>query len=155
MNWNFDVLPDFIFNGLSLGAIYGAVALSLVLIFKATTLINFATGELAMLGAFLVYVLHMEQGIWLWLSMAIAMGLSAGLGVLIERTLTRPFDPEDHLPVVLITLGLFLIINAVAGDIWNYQVFMHFGTNDIWNYQVFMHSDSISFRRCVSSSVSI
>ena len=43
MNWNFDVLPDFIFNGLSLGAIYGTVALALVLIFKATTLINFAT----------------------------------------------------------------------------------------------------------------
>jgi branched-chain amino acid transport system permease protein len=54
--------------------------------------------------------------------MLIAMGLSAGLGVLIERTLTRPFDPSDHLPVVLITLGLFLIVNAVAGDIWNYQV---------------------------------
>ena len=122
MTWNFDILPDFIFNGLSLGAIYGTVALALVLIFKATTLINFATGELAMLGAFLVYVLHMEQGLWLWLSMALAMVLSAGLGVLIERTLTRPFDPEDHLPVVLITLGLFLIINAVAGDIWNYQV---------------------------------
>jgi branched-chain amino acid transport system permease protein len=122
MNWNFDILPDFIFNGLSLGAIYGTVALALVLIFKATTLINFATGELAMLGAFFVYVLHMEKGLWLWLAMLIAMGLSAGLGVLIERTLTRPFDPSDHLPVVLITLGLFLIVNAVAGDIWNYQV---------------------------------
>ena len=85
-------------------------------------MINFATGELAMLGAFLVYVLHMEQGLWLWLSMLLAMGISAGLGILIERSLTRPFDPADHLPVVLITLGLFLIINAVAGDIWNYQV---------------------------------
>ena len=53
VNWNFDILPDFIFNGLRDGAVYGAVALALVLIFKATTLINFATGELAMLGAFL------------------------------------------------------------------------------------------------------
>ena len=61
MTWNFDILPDFVFNGLSLGAIYGTVALSLVLIFKATTLINFATGELSMIGAFMVYVLHMEQ----------------------------------------------------------------------------------------------
>jgi branched-chain amino acid transport system permease protein len=122
MTWNFDILPDFVFNGLSLGAIYGTVALSLVLIFKATTLINFATGELAMIGAFMVYVLHMEQGLWLWLSILIAMIISAGLGALIERTLTRPFDPADHLPVVLITLGLFLIFNALAGDIWNYQV---------------------------------
>ena len=122
VTWNFDILPDFIFNGLSLGAIYAVVALALVLIFKATTLINFAQGELAMLGAFFVYVLNVEQGAWLWLSIVLAMLLSAVLGALIERTLVRPFDPNDHLPVVLITLGLFLIVNAVAGDIWNYQV---------------------------------
>ena len=122
MNWNFDILPNFIFNGLSLGAIYAVVAVALVLIFKATTLINFAQGELAMLGAFFVYVLNIEQGLWLWLSILLAMLISAGLGALVERTLVRPFDPDDHLPVVLITLGLFLILNAVAGDIWNYQV---------------------------------
>ena len=122
VNWNFDILPDFIFNGLRDGAVYGAVALALVLIFKATTLINFATGELAMLGAFFVYVLNIERGWWLWLSILVAMLVSAAIGAAVERALVRPFDPDDHLPVVLITLGLFLIINAVAGDIWNYQV---------------------------------
>ena len=122
VNWNFEILPDFIFNGLRDGAVYAAVALALVLIFKATTLINFATGELAMLGAFFVYVLNIEQGLWLWLSILIAMAVSAVIGAGIERALVRPFDPDDHLPVVLITLGLFLLINAVAGDIWNYQV---------------------------------
>ena len=122
VNWNFDILPDFIFNGLRDGAVYAAVALALVLIFKATTLINFATGELAMLGAFFVYVLNVEQGLWLWLSILIAMAVSAVIGAAVERALVRPFDPDDHLPVVLITLGLFLLINAVAGDIWNYQV---------------------------------
>ena len=49
------------------------------------------------------------------------MLLSAALGAAVERTLVRPFDPSDHLPVVLITLGLFLLVNAVAGDIWNYS----------------------------------
>ena len=121
INWNFDILPDFIFNGLQAGAIYATVALALVLIFKATTLINFAQGELAMLGAFIVYVINIEQGVWLWLSIALAMVITAGLGMAVERTLTRPFDPADHLPVVLITLGLFLIINAVAADIWSFQ----------------------------------
>ncbi len=121
VTWNFDILPDFIFNGLQAGAIYATVALALVLIFKATTLINFAQGELAMLGAFFVYVINIEQGLWLWLSILLAMGFSALLGMAIERTLTRPFDPSDHLPVVLITLGLFLIVNAVAADIWSFQ----------------------------------
>ncbi|WP_419910627.1 branched-chain amino acid ABC transporter permease [Candidatus Poriferisodalis sp.] len=122
MNWNFEILPDFIMNGLRDGALYSAVALALVLIFKATTLINFATGELAMIGAFFVYVLNIEQGLWLWLSIVIAMAISAGLGAAVERALVRPFDPEDHLPVVLITLGLFLMLNAFAGDIWEYQL---------------------------------
>lgn len=122
MNWDWGSLPEFIFNGLRDGAVYAAVALALVLIFKATTLINFATGELAMLGAFFVYVLNVEQTWWLWASILIAMVISAVVGAGIERALVRPFDPTDHLPVVLITLGLFLIINAVAGDVWNYQV---------------------------------
>ena len=122
VNWNFEILPDFIMNGLRDGALYGAVALALVLIFKATTLINFATGELAMIGAFFVYVLNIEQGLWLWLSIVIAMVVSAGIGAAVERSLVRPFDPDDHLPVVLITLGLFLMLNAIAGDIWEFQL---------------------------------
>ena len=135
MNWNFEILPDFIFNGLRDGAVYAAVALALVIIFKATTLINFATGELAMLGAFFAYVLNWENNWWLWLSILVAMVVSGLIGIGIERTLIRPFDPTDHLPVVLITLGLFLIINAIAGDIWNYQVRQvnnPFGTFPSW-----------------------
>ncbi|WP_419840873.1 branched-chain amino acid ABC transporter permease [Candidatus Poriferisodalis sp.] len=128
-------LPQFIINGLRDGAVFAAVALALVLIFKATTLINFATGELAMIGAFFAYVLNIEQGLWLWLSILIAMLISAVIGAGVERALVRPFDPDDHLPVVLITLGLFLILNAMAGDIWDYQlraVNDPFGTFPSW-----------------------
>ncbi len=135
MDWQWDVLPQFAFNGLREGAVFAAVGLALVLIFKATTLINFATGELAMLGAFLMYVLNVEQGLWLWLSIVIAMLISAVIGAGVERALVRPFDPDDHLPVVLITLGLFLIVNAIAGDIWDYQlrpVNEPFGTFPSW-----------------------
>lgn len=110
-----------LFDGLELGAIYAVVAVALVLIFKATTLINFAQGELAMFGAFIAYVLAVEQGLPTLVAIVLAMVFSALLGMAIERILVRPFDPTDHLPVVLITLGVFLILNAVAGEIWNYQ----------------------------------
>jgi branched-chain amino acid transport system permease protein len=110
-----------LFDGLELGAIYAVVAVALVLIFKATTLINFAQGELAMFGAFIAYVLAVEQGLPIVVAIVIAMAISAVVGMMIERILIRPFDPTDHLPVVLITLGIFLILNAVAGEIWNYQ----------------------------------
>ncbi len=109
-------------DGLQNGAIYSVVAIPMVLIFKATTLINFAQGELAMIGAFFAFVFAVQAfSLPIWLAAIIAMVLAALLGMGIERTLLRSFDPSDHLPIVLITLGVFYIINAFAGDIWNYQ----------------------------------
>lgn len=129
-----------LFDGLDNGAVYAVVAVALVLIFKATTLINFAQGELAMFGTFIAYILAVppedsllsysfgwnafEIGflpIGLILAILVAMAISAVAGAVIERVLIRPFDPTDHLPVVLITLGLFLVLNAVAGYLWNFN----------------------------------
>ncbi len=129
-----------LFDGLDNGAVYAVVAVALVLIFKATTLINFAQGELAMFGTFIAYVIaaHPDDSLlsytfgWnefrpgglplgLILAILVAMAISAGAGAAIERVLIRPFDPTDHLPVVLITFGLFLILNSVAGYLWNFN----------------------------------
>ncbi len=109
-----------LFDGLSQGATYAAVAMALVLIFKATTLINFAQGELALLGAYLVLVLAVEQGLPIVLAVVLAMIITAGLAAGIERVFIRPFDPQDHLPLVIVTLGLFLSINAIVGIIWGH-----------------------------------
>ncbi|MEZ5216076.1 MAG: branched-chain amino acid ABC transporter permease [Ilumatobacteraceae bacterium] len=109
-----------IFDGFASGSTYALIALALVLIYKATTLINFAQGELAMLGAFLALELW-SHGVPVWFAVILAMVLSALLAAGIERTLIRPFDPKDHLPLVIITLGLFLGINAIAGIVWRFD----------------------------------
>jgi branched-chain amino acid transport system permease protein len=108
-------------DGLSNGATYALIAMALVMIFKATTLINFAQGEFAMIGGFIALVLASEQGIPMWIAVFGAMVITAVCAAGIERTLIRPFDPSDHLPLVIITLGLFLAINAVAGIIWRFD----------------------------------
>jgi branched-chain amino acid transport system permease protein len=110
-----------IFDGFANGATYGLIALALVLIYKATTLINFAQGEMAMFGAFIVLVLATERGVPMWLAVLIGMVISAAIGAGIERTLIRPFDPSDHLPLVIITLGLFLVFGALSGIIWRFD----------------------------------
>ena len=110
-----------LFDGISAGATYAAIAVALVLIYKATTLINFAQGELAMLGSFVAYVLAVEQGLPIVVALVIAMVLTAALAGGIERVLIRPFDPSNHLPLVIITLGLFLLINSVAGIVWGFD----------------------------------
>jgi branched-chain amino acid transport system permease protein len=110
-----------IFDGLSNGATYALIAMALVMIFKATTLINFAQGEMAMFGGFIVLVLATEQGLPMWGAVVVGMIISAIAAAGIERSLIRPFDPADHLPLVIITLGLFLAINAIAGIIWRFD----------------------------------
>ena len=110
-----------VINGLSLGAIYATVGVSLVLIFKATAVLNFAQGEMAMFGAYIAYVLHAEQGLPVGWAIALAVVISAVLAAGIERVLIRPLPTGNPLPVVLVTLGLFYIVNAIAGDVWNYQ----------------------------------
>ncbi len=120
-----------LFDGLDNGAVYGIVAVSLVLIYKATSLINFAQGELAMFGTFITYVFAVTIGFAQWsvgflplgllAAIVIGMAFSAGAGATIQRTLLRSFDPTDPLPVVLITLGIFLILNATAGFVWSFN----------------------------------
>lgn len=128
-----------LFDGLSAGATYAVIAVALVLIYKATTLINFAQGELAMLGSFVVYIFAVEQGMPIWVAIVIAMALTAVLAAGIERVLIRPFDPADHLPLVIITLGLFLVINAIAGMIWGFDPRSFpqmFPSGDVWTFGI-------------------
>ncbi|MEO5724252.1 MAG: hypothetical protein ABIQ39_13800, partial [Ilumatobacteraceae bacterium] len=78
-------------DGLSNGFIYSAMALALVLIYKATTVVNFAQGEMAMFGAFLCYVFDTSLGLPTWLAIIAGMAVSALAAAGIERVLIRPF----------------------------------------------------------------
>jgi branched-chain amino acid transport system permease protein len=110
-----------VFDGLSNGFIYSAMAIALVLIFKATGVVNFAQGEMAMMGAFVAYSIANAFDIPGALAVLIAMLLSAIVAAGIERVLLRPFDPSNHLAIVIVTLSLFLILNAIAGVIWAFD----------------------------------
>ena len=110
-----------LFDALSNGSTFALIAVALVLIFKATTLINFAQGEFAMFGAFVVMVVALERGVPMWIAVVLAMIVTGAAAAGIERVLIRPFDPADHLPLVIISLGLLLAVNAVAGIVWRFD----------------------------------
>ena len=97
------------------------MALALVLIFKATGVVNFAQGEMAMIGAFITYAIANAFDIPGFFAVLIGMVLSALGAAAIERVLIRPFDPANHLAIVIVTLSLFLILNAIAGVIWAFD----------------------------------
>lgn len=105
-------------DGLANGFVYGAVALALVLIYKATSIINFAQGSMAMFFTFVSWVLSHEQGWPVWLSIITAMIASALVAAGFERVLIRPFDPGNHLPITIITIALLSVIDGLAVYIW-------------------------------------
>jgi len=110
-----------VFDGLNNGAVYAVVAIALVLIFKATTLVNFAQANMAMFGTYLVWMFVTQQHWGIWFAIAVAMVISAIAGAAIERVLIRPFDPTDHLPLVMITFGIAAILEAIAGWKWGLE----------------------------------
>ena len=105
-------------DALANGFIYGAVALALVLIYKATSIINFAQGSMAMFFTFVAWVLAREQGVPVWLSIVLAMVFSSLFAAGFERIFIRPFDPANHLPITMVTIALLSIVEGLAVLIW-------------------------------------
>lgn len=108
---------DLTLNGLANGAIYAAVALSLVLIWRATRILNFAQAGMLMLTTFIAWS-AIDHGASYWLGFAIALASGLVLGAVVERVVIRPVEGKPPLNAVLVTLGLLVTLEAVAGMIW-------------------------------------
>jgi branched-chain amino acid transport system permease protein len=109
-----------VIDGIAIGSIYGALALALVLIFRSTGLVNFAQGEMAMFSTFIAWAL-IETGLPLGLALVSALAISFVLGMAVERLLIRPVEGEDPLTILIVTLGLFILVNSAAGWIWGFE----------------------------------
>src|SRR5260370_17345941 len=108
-------------TGLAAGMIYGALALALVLIWRATRIVNFAQGALAMTTTYIALaVIRATDDYWLGFASALIAGLV--LGALAERFLVRWVENGPPLNAVILTLGLFLILEAVVPMIWGAQI---------------------------------
>ncbi len=102
-----------VINGLGQGVVFASVALALVLIFRTTGVLNFAQGEMALFSAFVSWKLT-TTGMPVVLAILLSMAFSFVAGAVIERTLIRPMEGRSPLNVVIITLGLFLGLNALV-----------------------------------------
>ena len=108
---------DLTLNGISTGAIYAAVALALVLIWRATRIVNFAQGSMLMFTTFIASaVISATSSYVLGLGVALIAGFVHG--GLVERVLVRPVENAPPLNAVILTLGLYTLLVAIAGMIW-------------------------------------
>jgi branched-chain amino acid transport system permease protein len=109
-----DLFIDQFLNGIGRGAVYASVGLALVLIYRTTGLLNFAQGEMALFSTFVTWWLT-DQGIGIVPAILGSVVFSVIAGAVIERVLIRPVESgHNPLNVVIVTLGMFLAINALA-----------------------------------------
>jgi branched-chain amino acid transport system permease protein len=108
---------DLTLNGISTGAIYAAVALALVLIWRATRIVNFAQGSMLMFTTFIASAVISATSSYV-LGLAVALIAGFVLGGLVERLLVRPVENAPPLNAVILTLGLYTLLVAIAGMIW-------------------------------------
>ncbi|HEY4027687.1 MAG TPA: branched-chain amino acid ABC transporter permease [Candidatus Dormibacteraeota bacterium] len=111
-----------IVSGLATGGVYASLALALVLIYRSMEALNFAQGEMAMFSTFIAWTLITQVHLNYYLAFALTIAISIAGGVLIERTIIRPVEKAPPLTVVLVTLGLFFVVNGLAGLIWQYVI---------------------------------
>ncbi|MBO9348907.1 MAG: branched-chain amino acid ABC transporter permease [Chloroflexus sp.] len=105
-------------SGIANGAIFALVALGFVLIYKSSDVINFAQGELLLIGAYLTYAMVEQFGLWWPVGVIVAVVLAAVVGVLIEQLVLRPLIGEPVISVIMVTIGLSSLLRAIVGAIW-------------------------------------
>ena len=110
------MVPQLLFTGLGIGAIYALVALGFVLLIRAASVVNFAQGEFSMLGAYAMVVLSDMLGVPYWVALPMAVVLMAGFGVLFAGATYWPLRHRGQMPVIISTIGasIFLANTVLA-----------------------------------------
>lgn len=109
---------DLIINGLLVGLMYALVALGFVLIFKATSAINFAQGDLVMFAGYAAAFLMVDLGVPLLLMVVIVSVGMVLLGFLQERLILRPLVGQPIVSVIMVTIGLAFVLQGLVTILW-------------------------------------
>ena len=110
-------------SGLANGCVYGLIAMGFVLIYKATEAINFAQGDMMMLGAFVTLGLANEayMGLPFWPSVLLALLILGALGYLLDAVILRRMAGQSQIAVVILTIALGFVARFAAGAIWGHE----------------------------------
>lgn len=114
-----DLVPQLIVSGIAAGGLYALVAIGLVLIYKATDIVNFAQGESVTVGAYMGWLFVTEFHIPYFAAFGLVMVSSALVGIIVERVAYRPLIKSPPFTVILATLAVGIIIKNVLRLIWH------------------------------------
>lgn len=115
-------LAQLLISGVITGSVYAVVAIGLIVVYRASNVLNFAHGQIAALAAFFSYMLFVERGLPMAAVVLIALAVTTATGVVIEGVVIRPLRKERPLNLVVATLGVGLIIEGIADEVWGQAV---------------------------------
>ena len=116
-------VAQLLLGGIASGCIYGLIALGFVLIYKATESVNFAQGDMMMLGAFITLQLT-NTDYWnlpFWVAVPLAIAIMAVIGYGLEALVIRKLFGQPQFAVVILTIAIGFVLRFIAGFIWGHQ----------------------------------
>lgn len=114
-----------IISGMAIGCVYALVALGFVLIYKATEVVNFAQGELMMIGAFLALTFIVILEINFWLGALLAIIGTAAVGAALDRVVIRPMIGQPVFAAVMVTIGVGFVARSSVSMVPGWGVDTH------------------------------
>jgi branched-chain amino acid transport system permease protein len=114
-----DLLLQLLASGAVTGCIYALIAIGFVVVYKATGVINFATGELMMLGSFFAWSAMTAAQAPFVAALLLAILGAAAVGAVVERVVLRPLLGQRAISVIMVTIGLSSIFKGLAQIIWS------------------------------------
>ena len=114
-------LLQLVLNGLIVGALYGVVAMSFVLIYKASQVVNFAQGEFLLVGAWVCWWLLTTWQIPFWAGFLVTLAFMTLFGIILQVVVLRPLIGEPVISVIMATIGLGIFFQALMK--WMFGVF--------------------------------
>ena len=115
------IFYQLVLSGLLAGSVYALIAMGFVVIYKSTEVVNFAQGEIMMVGAYFCYFLVVTHKIpFLW-AFLLTLVFAAVLGVVVEALILRPMVGEPTFSVIMITVGLATLLRSIVGFVWGHD----------------------------------
>jgi branched-chain amino acid transport system permease protein len=114
-----------VISGLVIGSIYSAVALGFVIIYKATRVVNFAQGELLMVGAYVCYAFLVQMHVPFWAALLLTIAFGIALAALVERLILRPMIGEPIISIIMVTIGLSLVLRSLVAVVWGTDILVY------------------------------
>lgn len=101
-------------NGISIGSVYALVALGYTMVYGIVKLINFAHGDIIMLGSYFILILTKSMGMPFWLSVIASMLFCAIFGVLIEKIAYKPLRKAPRISALITAIGVSILLQNIV-----------------------------------------